>query len=186
MTRFTRIPTSALAGALLLGGVCGCGGDAETRATAERPKNSLFGAAGMESAAHAAEPTAHDAAAEHGTATGAESISEATGEEGSSPAALRPNVPADFNPDIETPQVDPKAYVDTMASVIEPGAKVIGVQILPSRYVKTGAVVTDQKVADRLPLITADYPFRGLNKAVVHVNTSLAAGYSGRGKAEGH
>jgi carbonic anhydrase/acetyltransferase-like protein (isoleucine patch superfamily) len=62
-------------------------------------------------------------------------------------------------------------------AVIEPGARVIGVAIPPRRYVPAGQTVTDQSVADRLPQITAEYPFRGLNEAVVHVNTSLAAGY---------
>ena len=63
-------------------------------------------------------------------------------------------------------------------AVIEPAAKVIGVVIPPHRYVPAGQTVTDQKVADKLPMITDDYPFRSLNDAVVHVNTSFAAGYS--------
>lgn len=62
--------------------------------------------------------------------------------------------------------------------VIEPAAKVIGVTIPPHRYVSAGLTVTDQKVADKLPMITDDYPFRALNDAVVHVNTSFAAGYA--------
>jgi hypothetical protein len=33
-------------------------------------------------------------------------------------------------------------------------------------------------VADKLPVITDDYPFKTLNKGVVHVNTSLAKGYA--------
>jgi hypothetical protein len=61
--------------------------------------------------------------------------------------------------------------------VIEPAAKVIGVTIAPHHYVPAGMTVTDQKVADKLPLITDDYPFRSLNDAVVHVNTGLAASY---------
>ena len=61
--------------------------------------------------------------------------------------------------------------------VIEPAAKVIGVTIAPHHYVPAGMTVTDQKVADKLPMITDDYAFRGLNDAVVHVNTSLAASY---------
>ena len=62
--------------------------------------------------------------------------------------------------------------------VIEPGAKVIGVTIPAHRYVAAGQTITDQKVADRLPVITDSYPFRFLNDAVVHVNTSLASGYN--------
>ncbi len=61
--------------------------------------------------------------------------------------------------------------------VIEPAAKVIGVTIAPHHYVPAGMTVTDQKVADKLPMITDDYPFRSLNDAVVHVNTSFAASY---------
>ena len=61
--------------------------------------------------------------------------------------------------------------------VIEPAAKVIGVTIAPHRYVPAGMTVTDQKAADKLPTITDDYPFRSLNDAVVHVNTSFATGY---------
>lgn len=62
--------------------------------------------------------------------------------------------------------------------VIEPAAKVIGVSIAPHHYVPAGMTVTDQKVADKLPVITDDYAFRSLNDAVVHVNTSFAAGYA--------
>ena len=62
-------------------------------------------------------------------------------------------------------------------AVIEPAAKVIGVTIPAHRYVSAGQTVTDQKVADKLPEITEAYPFRTLNDAVVHVNTSFAAGY---------
>ena len=62
-------------------------------------------------------------------------------------------------------------------AVVEPGAKVIGVTIPPNRYVPAGMVVTDAATAARLPEITEDYAFRGLNEAVVHVNTSFAHGY---------
>ena len=71
-------------------------------------------------------------------------------------------------------------------SVIEPGAKVMGVSIPPGRCVKIGSIVADQKTADNLPEITESYQFRNINKAVVHVNTSLADGYSGRGSKKGH
>ena len=63
-------------------------------------------------------------------------------------------------------------------SVLEPGAKLVGVNVAGGRYVPAGAVVTDQAVADRLPVITDQYPFASLNDAVVHVNTSFAKGYS--------
>ncbi|MBK6424043.1 MAG: carbonic anhydrase [Gemmatimonadetes bacterium] len=69
-----------------------------------------------------------------------------------------------------------KAWVGR-GSVIEPGAKVIGVTVPPGRYVRAGTVLTDQKLADQLPEITEDYPFKGLNEAVVHVNTSFAESY---------
>jgi carbonic anhydrase/acetyltransferase-like protein (isoleucine patch superfamily) len=62
-------------------------------------------------------------------------------------------------------------------SVVEPGARVVGVTVAPGHYVPAGMVLTDQKLADKLPEITDDYPFRGLNEAVVHVNTSFAERY---------
>ena len=61
--------------------------------------------------------------------------------------------------------------------VIEPKALVMGVNIPDGRYVSAGALITTQAAADNLPVITADYPLRGLNQAVVHVNTQLASGY---------
>lgn len=64
--------------------------------------------------------------------------------------------------------------------VIEPGAKIIGVKIPAGRYVPTGAIVTKQEDADALPEIMESYPFREINKAVVHVNTQLADGYNGK------
>jgi carbonic anhydrase/acetyltransferase-like protein (isoleucine patch superfamily) len=69
-----------------------------------------------------------------------------------------------------------KAHIGEGA-VVEPAAKVVGVTIPPRRYVPAGQTVTDQRVADKLPTITDDYQFRALNEAVVHVNTSFAAGY---------
>ena len=62
-------------------------------------------------------------------------------------------------------------------SVIEPGAKVIGVTVPPGCYVKAGSVLSSQKEADKLPKIDDAYPFKSLNEAVVHVNTSFAEGY---------
>lgn len=62
--------------------------------------------------------------------------------------------------------------------VIEPGAKVIGVTIPAHRYVPAGQTITTQANADKLPAITETYPFRTLNDAVVHVNTSFASGYN--------
>ncbi len=67
--------------------------------------------------------------------------------------------------------------------VIEPAATVMGVTIPDGRYVKAGSTVTDQATADRLPKITSAYAFRTINQAVVHVNTSLADGYLGRGSS---
>jgi carbonic anhydrase/acetyltransferase-like protein (isoleucine patch superfamily) len=61
--------------------------------------------------------------------------------------------------------------------VIEPGAIVMGVTVADGRYVPAGSVVRTQQQADELPEITDDYPFKSLNKGVVHVNTSLAKGY---------
>lgn len=79
-----------------------------------------------------------------------------------------------------------KAHVGA-GVVIEPGCKIIGVSIPPGRYVPAGSVITVQADADNLPAITADYAFRTLNEAVVHVNTSLAAAYAARAApASGH
>ncbi len=62
--------------------------------------------------------------------------------------------------------------------VIEPGAMLMmGVKIPDCRYVPAGSVIRTQADADRLPVITDDYPLKDLNKGVVHVNTSLAKGY---------
>jgi len=61
--------------------------------------------------------------------------------------------------------------------VLEPGSTVVGVVIPEGRYVSAGSVVNSQAQADKLPVITEDYPFRTLNKGVVHVNTNLAKGY---------
>jgi carbonic anhydrase/acetyltransferase-like protein (isoleucine patch superfamily) len=62
--------------------------------------------------------------------------------------------------------------------VIEPGAMLMmGVTIPDGRYVPAGSVIRTQADADKLPIITNDYPLKDLNKGVVHVNTSLAKGY---------
>jgi carbonic anhydrase/acetyltransferase-like protein (isoleucine patch superfamily) len=61
---------------------------------------------------------------------------------------------------------------------VEPASIVMGVRIDSGRYVPIGTVVKNQKDADQLPRITEDYPFKDLNKSVVHVNTHLAQGYN--------
>lgn len=68
--------------------------------------------------------------------------------------------------------------------VLEPGAKVVGVKIAAGRYVPAGSVITKQADADVLPTITETYPFKDLNKAVVHVNTQFADGYNGKKPAK--
>jgi len=47
-----------------------------------------------------------------------------------------------------------------------------------ARYVPAGTVLKSQRDADALPVIGEGYPLKNLNKGVVHVNTSLAEGYS--------
>jgi carbonic anhydrase len=69
-----------------------------------------------------------------------------------------------------------KSYVGK-GCVIEPGAIILGVTVADGRYVPAGSVVRTQEQADALPAINADYPFKDLNKGVVHVNTSLAKQY---------
>lgn len=61
--------------------------------------------------------------------------------------------------------------------VIEPGSKIIGVNIPAGRYVPAGSVVTTQEQADRLPEITPEYPFATLNDGVLHVNHEFADAY---------
>ena len=62
--------------------------------------------------------------------------------------------------------------------VIEPGAKVLGVSIADGRYVPMGMILNNQADADKLPKITNSYPFKTLNKGVLHVNVQLADGYN--------
>ena len=64
--------------------------------------------------------------------------------------------------------------------VIEPGAKVLGVEVADNRYVHMGTVLNKQADADNLPEITDAYPFKKLNSGVVHVNIQLADGYNGK------
>lgn len=70
-------------------------------------------------------------------------------------------------------------------TVLEPGAKLVGVKVGSGKYVPAGSVITKQVDADALPAITGTYPFKDLNKAVVHVNTQFADGYNGK-KPAGH
>ncbi|MEA3435082.1 MAG: carbonic anhydrase [Thermodesulfobacteriota bacterium] len=62
--------------------------------------------------------------------------------------------------------------------VLEPGCILMGVTVDAGRYVSAGTVLKEQQDADKLPLITDDYPLKDLNKGVIHVNTSLADRYS--------
>lgn len=64
--------------------------------------------------------------------------------------------------------------------VIEPGAKVLGVEVADNRYVPMGTILNKQEDADDLPRITDSYPFKKLNSGVVHVNIQLADGYNGK------
>jgi len=61
--------------------------------------------------------------------------------------------------------------------VIEPGAILMGVKVADGRYVPAGSIVKTQAEADALPVITADYPMKEMNKGVLHVNKALAKGY---------
>lgn len=63
-------------------------------------------------------------------------------------------------------------------SVVEPGAKVIGVTVPAGRFVPAGTVINDQKAADDLPAIDEGYSLRALNADVVRVNTELAQSYN--------
>lgn len=61
--------------------------------------------------------------------------------------------------------------------VIEPGAKVIGVNVPAERYIPAGSVITTQAQADALPEITQAYVFATVNAGVLRVNQSLASAY---------
>jgi carbonic anhydrase/acetyltransferase-like protein (isoleucine patch superfamily) len=61
--------------------------------------------------------------------------------------------------------------------VIEPGAILMGVKVADGRYVPAGSIIKTQVDADALPVITADYPMKEMNKGVLHVNKALAKGY---------
>jgi carbonic anhydrase/acetyltransferase-like protein (isoleucine patch superfamily) len=61
--------------------------------------------------------------------------------------------------------------------VLEPGCLLMGVRIEDGRYVPAGTVVREQAQADKMPVITDQYPLSGMNEKVVNVNTRLAEGY---------
>lgn len=61
--------------------------------------------------------------------------------------------------------------------VVEPGVILMGVKIADGHYVPAGSIVKSQVDADALPVITADYPMKDMNKGVLHVNKALAKGY---------
>ncbi len=63
--------------------------------------------------------------------------------------------------------------------VIEPGAKVIGVNVPANRYISAGNVITTQEEADQLPEITPDYHYKDFNQKVIKVNQELVRGYKG-------
>jgi carbonic anhydrase/acetyltransferase-like protein (isoleucine patch superfamily) len=71
-----------------------------------------------------------------------------------------------------------KAHVGK-GTIIEPASVIIGVEVPPGRYVPAGSVIKTQADADKLPVIDPSYPLKDIDRAVVHVNTSLAAGYLG-------
>jgi hypothetical protein len=61
--------------------------------------------------------------------------------------------------------------------VIEPGCIIMGVTIPDGRYVPALTALNKQEDADKLPVITDDYPLKDLNKGVIHVNIGLAVAY---------
>jgi carbonic anhydrase/acetyltransferase-like protein (isoleucine patch superfamily) len=61
--------------------------------------------------------------------------------------------------------------------VIEPGVILMGVKVPDGRYVPAGSIIRTQAEANALPVITADYPMKDMNKGVLHVNKALAKGY---------
>lgn len=61
--------------------------------------------------------------------------------------------------------------------VIEPAAKIIGVEIPPNRYIEAGKIIKKQEDADKLPVIDDNYIDKNINKTVVEDNKELAKGY---------
>jgi len=62
-------------------------------------------------------------------------------------------------------------------SVIEPGARLMGVEVPAGRYVEAGRTVSTQGEADDLRPIDEGYPLKALNAEVVRVNCELARAY---------
>jgi carbonic anhydrase/acetyltransferase-like protein (isoleucine patch superfamily) len=62
--------------------------------------------------------------------------------------------------------------------VVEPGCMLLGVTVPDGCYVPAGTVLKNQADADRLPIITAGYAFKDLNRSAVHVNVTLADSYN--------
>jgi carbonic anhydrase/acetyltransferase-like protein (isoleucine patch superfamily) len=61
--------------------------------------------------------------------------------------------------------------------VIEPGSRVIGVNVPEGRYIPAGSTITTQDAADALPKITDAYAFAKLNDGVLEVNEAFADKY---------
>ena len=128
----------------------------------------------------------------------------APGHEESATGLLRPNVLTEFNPSVDSPKIEPGAYIDKLASVIgdvsvgtrvyvapfasirgdeeqpiviREGTNVIGATVAEGRYVPSGSVVVTQEAADALPKITPTYTFAKLNDGVLAVNEAFADKY---------
>jgi hypothetical protein len=56
------------------------------------------------------------------------------------------------------------------------------VKVADGRYIPAGTVLKSQADADKLPVITDDYPLKSLNKGVIHVNKALSKGYAAADK----
>ncbi|HDQ04071.1 MAG TPA: carbonic anhydrase [Deltaproteobacteria bacterium] len=65
--------------------------------------------------------------------------------------------------------------------VIEPAAVLMGIKVPDGRYVEAGEIIKNQRDANNLPTITAEYPLKDMNKGVVHVNIALAREYLAAG-----
>lgn len=61
--------------------------------------------------------------------------------------------------------------------VIEPGAKVIGVNVEANRYIPAGEIIKTQEQANNLPIIDENYSNKELNHEVVEVNKEFARAY---------
>ena len=84
------------------------------------------------------------------------------------PLRHQPAPPTPWDHDLDQPSIAPSAYVHPQCSLIG------DVEIPPGKYVPSGAVITTQQAADRLP--DAKESDRAFSHHVVEINQALRSG----------